>query len=104
MPDAIKAPDFGFAILLRAVERPVPVDAFVGVKRTWSNDKRQWEWNEVYKISMINLDTTGSGDDNLTSALGVNQTFTLEVIPTKGAVLHIERTTPIYMDLINFLN
>ena len=53
---------------------------------------------------MINLDTTGSGDDNLTSTLGVNQTFTLEVIPTKGAVLHIERTTPIYMDLINFLN
>ncbi len=41
---------------------------------------------------------------NLTSTLGVNQTFTLEVIPTKGAVLHIERTTPIYMDLINFLN
>ncbi len=62
------------------------------------------ERNEVYKISMINLDTTGAGDDNLTSTLGVNQTFTLEVIPTKGAVLHIERTTPIYMDLINFLN
>ncbi len=62
------------------------------------------ERNEVYKISMINLDTTDPGDDNLTSKLGVNQTFTLEVIPTKGAVLHIERTTPIYMDLINFLN
>ncbi len=62
------------------------------------------ERNEVYKISMINLDTTGAGDDNLTTTLGVNKTFTLEVIPVRGAVLHIERTTPIYMDTINFLN
>ena len=62
------------------------------------------ERNEVYKISMITLDTTSSGDDDLTNTLGINKTFTLEVIPTRGAVLHIERTTPIYMDLINFLN
>ncbi len=62
------------------------------------------ERNEVYKITMINLDTTGAGEDNLTSTLGVNKTFTLQVIPVRGAVLHIERTTPIYMDSINFLN
>ena len=62
------------------------------------------ERNEVYKISLIGLDIVGSGDDNLTSILGVNTTFTLEVIPIRGAVLHIERTTPIYMDTINFLN
>ena len=62
------------------------------------------ERNEVYRISLINLATTGSGDDKLTTGLGVNQTFTLEVIPVKGAVLHIERTTPIYFDTINFLN
>ena len=62
------------------------------------------ERNEVYKIELINLDTVGAGDDNLTSTLGVNKTFTLEVIPTRGAVLHIERTTPIFLDLINFLN
>ena len=62
------------------------------------------ERNEVYKIEMINLDVTDSGDDNLTNALGINNTFTLEVIPTKGAVLHIERTTPIVFDVINFLN
>ena len=53
---------------------------------------------------MIGLDLVGSGDDKLTTALGVNKTFTLEVIPIKGAVLHIERTTPIYMDAINFLD
>ena len=62
------------------------------------------ERNEVYKIEMINLDTVGAGDDNLATILGVNKTFTLEVIPTRGAVLHIERTTPIYLDAINFLN
>ena len=62
------------------------------------------ERNEVYKISLIGLDIVGPGDDNLTSTLGVNTTFTLEVIPIRGAVLHIERTTPIYMDTINFLN
>jgi len=62
------------------------------------------ERNEVYKISMINLDSTGAGDDKLTTALGVNKTFTIEVIPAKGAVLHIERTTPIFLDIINFLN
>ena len=62
------------------------------------------ERNEVYRIRLRNLDTLHSGDDNLTTKLGVNQKFTLEVIPVKGAVLHIERTTPIYFDTINFLN
>jgi len=62
------------------------------------------ERNEVYKISLIGLDTLDSGDDNLTTSLGIDTTFTLEVIPIKGAVLHIERTTPIFMDAINFLN
>ena len=62
------------------------------------------ERNEVYKISLTGLDTLDPGNDNLTTALGIDTTFTLEVIPIKGAVLHIERTTPIFMDTINFLN
>ena len=62
------------------------------------------ERNEVYRIRLINLEVLDSGDDNLTTKLGVNQKFTLEVIPVRGAVLHIERTTPIYFDMINFLN
>ena len=64
------------------------------------------ERNEVYKIELINLDIglSATADDTLETALGVNKTFTLEVIPTRGAVLHIERTTPIFLDLINFLN
>ncbi len=64
------------------------------------------ERNEVYKIEMVNLNTGlhATNDDTLATQLGVNKTITLEVIPTRGAVLHIERTTPIFMDLINFLN
>ena len=62
------------------------------------------ERNEVYRIALTGLDILDPGDDNLTTALGIDTTFTLEVIPIKGAVLHIERTTPIFMDLINFLN
>ena len=61
------------------------------------------ERNEIYEVSLVNLHLTGSGDDTLTHPLGVNQTFTLEVIPIEGPVLQIERTTPIYMDVINLL-
>ena len=61
------------------------------------------EKNEIYEITINNLDTTGAGEDVLTYTLGVNKTFTLEVIPSKGPVLQIERTTPIFMDRINFL-
>ena len=61
------------------------------------------ERNEIYEIRMINLNITGNGDDSLKYPLGVNRTFTLEVIPIEGTVLQIERTTPVSMDLINFL-
>ena len=49
------------------------------------------ERNEVYKIELINLDIGlhATNDDTLATALGVNKTFTLEVIPTRGAVLLI---------------
>ena len=63
------------------------------------------ERNEVYEIKLIDLDTgLGTGDDTLEFALAASSSFTLEVIPVKGAVLHIERTTPIFLDKINFLN
>ena len=63
------------------------------------------ENNEVYRVQLINLNTgfNASADDTLASALSANTTFTLEVIPIKGATLHIERTTPIFIDAINFL-
>ena len=62
------------------------------------------ERNEVYEIKMFGLDSTASTDDNLTNSLGVNTTFSLEIIPPSGAVLFIERTTPVFMDKTNFLN
>ena len=63
------------------------------------------ERNEVYEIKLINLATDlGPGDDTLEFALAASSSFTIEVIPVKGAVLHIERTTPIFLDKINFLN
>ena len=39
------------------------------------------ERNEVYEIKMFGLDSTASTDDNLTNSLGVNTTFSLEIIP-----------------------
>lgn len=63
------------------------------------------ERNETYEIKMIDLELlTGSGNDTLTNLLGINTTFQLEVIPPKGAVLFIERTTPIYLDVINSMD
>ena len=63
------------------------------------------ENNEVYRVQLINLttDLDASADDTLASALSTNTTFTLEVISIKGATLHIQRTTPIFIDTINFL-
>ena len=62
------------------------------------------ERNEVYEIALNGLYSTGSVGNNLTSALGVNTTFSLEIIPPSSAVLFIERTTPVFMDKTNFLN
>ena len=63
------------------------------------------ESNETYEIKLIDLETgTGLGADTLTTALGIDTTFQLEVIPPKGAVMFIERNTPIFLDDINSLN
>ena len=63
------------------------------------------ENNEVYRVQLINLnsDFNATANDTLETALGTKTTFTLEVIPVKGAALHIERRTPVSMDLLNFL-
>ncbi len=63
------------------------------------------ERNEVYEITMASLDTLDVGNnDALDSALGIDTTFTIELIPIEGAILHIERTTPIFMEIVNFLD
>jgi len=61
------------------------------------------ESNERFQIT-IGSGTAGSGAGNLVDALTtdltVNKTFTLELKPSTGAVLVIERTTPPYIDTI----
>jgi archaellin len=61
------------------------------------------ETNEKFQIS-IGSDTPNEDGGNLVDALepdlGVNTTFTLEVLTPAGAVLQIERTTPAYIDPI----
>ena len=63
------------------------------------------ERNEVYEIQIIDLETgLGSGNDTLSNLLQTNKTFSLEVIPPSGAVLFIERTTPVFLDSTTLLN
>jgi archaeal flagellin FlaB len=50
------------------------------------------ERGEVFEINIPDLVTLLNPD------LGTDQTFTLEVIPPRGAVLFIQRTTPISME------
>jgi flagellin FlaB len=62
------------------------------------NDNYLLEQNEKFQIT-VGSDTLGTDGGNLANALisyplGVNKTFTLEVVGPAGAVLQIERTTP----------
>ena len=62
------------------------------------------ERNEVYHLQLINLNTLGAGNDKLTVALGPNTAFIVEVIPSRGAVLWIDRTTRTYLDTATSLH
>ena len=64
------------------------------------------ERNEVYEIKLIDLElsTHDTNDDTLKSTLGINTTFSLEIVPPKCAVLFIERTTPVFLDDIMSLD
>jgi archaellin len=64
--------------------------------------------NEKYQVTIGNS-TADTNGGNLIDALdpnylGINTTFTLEVVGPTGAVLTIERTTPAYIDTIMNLN
>ena len=62
------------------------------------------ERNEVYELKLLGLESTASSNDNLTTGLGVDTIFSLEIIPPRGAVLFIERSTPIFWETTNSLN
>ena len=54
------------------------------------------EQGELYEVKLINM-------GNLTGDLSARTTFTLQVLSNKGAVLHLERNTPIWLESFNDL-
>ena len=53
------------------------------------------ERGELYEIKISGMENACTGTCNkLATDLGVNTTFTLEVIPPTGAILYIQRVTP----------
>ncbi len=60
------------------------------------------ERGEVFEITILNMDTQTGTD--LTTDLGTDTEFTLQVIPPKGAVLFIQRVTPVSFDLYTLLD
>lgn len=55
------------------------------------------EPGEIIEIALLGMEA------NLTPDLGVGTTFTIEVMPPKGASVHIERTTPVALNQYNDL-
>ncbi len=60
------------------------------------------ERGEVFEITILNMDTQAGTD--LTTDLGTDTEFTLEVIPPKGAVLFLQRVTPVSFDVYTLLD
>lgn len=56
------------------------------------------EVGEVYEVKLLRM------VPNLTTRLETAGTFIIEVIPPQGAVVHIERTTPDFLEVYNELN
>ncbi len=68
-----------------------------------ADDDDLLERNETIEIMLQGLEV-GSGQNPLTSNLVVNTTFTIEVIPPTGAVLFIERNTPVSFNSTDLLD
>ena len=56
------------------------------------------EPGEIYRITLNGMEASLDPD------LSTGDTFILELIPPQGAVLHIERTTPVFIESFNDLN
>ena len=61
------------------------------------------ERGEVFEIKILNMDSPWTGTD-LSVDLGTDTQFTLEVIPPKGAVMYIQRVTPVSFELFTMLD
>ena len=56
-----------------------------------------------FEIKILNMDSPWTGTD-LSVDLGTDTQFTLEVIPPKGAVMYIQRVTPVSFELFTMLD
>ena len=57
------------------------------------------ERGEIFEIKLLALDGA-----TLATDLGPNTTFTIEVVPPRGAVLFVERTTPVSFNTVDILD
>jgi flagellin FlaB len=64
---------------------------------TWLGDHNLNELLEVGELAEINVTLP------VTTELGINTTFVLEMKPPSGAILNLQRTTPAYMNVVNDL-
>ena len=71
---------------------------FTAVEVSTGDGDSLLERGEVFEINIPGMVAL------LTTDLGTSQTFTLEVIPPKGAVLFIQRTTPAALETITSLD
>ncbi len=74
---------------------------FTAVDNGTGDGDNMLERGEVFEITILAIDT-GAGD--IKNTLGVDTQFTLEVIPPRGAVLFIQRTTPVSFELFTMLD
>jgi archaeal flagellin FlaB len=63
------------------------------------NNDNLLDRGEVFEIEVLLKDS-----GKLTTDLGTNQSFSLEVVPPRGAVLFIQRTTPVAINQITTLD
>ncbi len=68
--------------------------------RTWKGTNDGDNLLEAGEVAEITVPLVISGTDVLTPTLGTDTTFGIEVKPSKGAVLDIERTTPAKIDSV----
>ncbi len=76
-------------------------DEFTATDNGTGDGDNLLERGEVFEI-IIEMDIATSNDIDI--ELGTDTEFTLEVIPPRGAVLFIQRTTPVSFDLFTMLD
>lgn len=93
----------GEPVNLNTTDRVVVIDYRDSTQMTSVND-----WSLIWKVRADSDDLLEAGElaeitvplDTLTSTLGINTDFSIEIKPPSGAVLNIQRTTPAYLEAV----